>query len=422
MNMKNRISIALLSLLSLAACNDDENFENKVYIDCDIRNEVRVAVDEHVKNMDFTFKVCVARPVTKDLDVSFAVAPEMLATYKEMYGDDTVLLLPEAHYSLDGVSAEIQQGRVESKDIVVPFKNLDEGQGLDYTKKYVLPVNISSDGVDVLSSVKTVYFVIMKAALVNVAADMYENRAWPVWDNFTEVQDMEHFTMETLINPRGFTNKSYINTIMGIEDDFLIRVGDAGLATNQIQIAFACQDADKKTYRNHFTDPTMQLKADTWYHIALTFDGGEDKADGADIKFYINGKLKIQGKSTATDADGNVMVKNKVNFMVEHSEEDNNKPRCFWLGYSYDKDRSFNGLMAEVRMWSRALSEEEINAPSHFYKLYPDEETGLFPEDLVAYWKFDDAKGKTVKDWSIYGNDLTGNQNFVWYPVSLPIE
>ena len=73
-------------------------------------------------------------------------------------------------------------------------------------------------------------------------------------------------------------------------------------------------------------------------------------------------------------------------------------------------------------MWSRALSEEEINAPSHFYKLYPDEETGLFPEDLVAYWKFDDAKGKTVKDWSIYGNDLTGNQNFVWYPVSLPIE
>lgn len=135
MNMKNRISIALLSLLSLAACNDDENFENKVYIDCDIRNEVRVAVDEHVKNMNFTFKVCVARPVTKDLDVSFAVAPEMLATYKEMYGDDTVLLLPEAHYGLDGVSAEIQQGRVESKDIVVPFKNLDEGQGLDYTKE-----------------------------------------------------------------------------------------------------------------------------------------------------------------------------------------------------------------------------------------------------------------------------------------------
>lgn len=421
--MKNRVSIiASLSLLSLVACHDDENFENKVYIDCDIRNEVRVAVDEHVKDMDFTFKACVARPVTRNLDVSFTAAPEMLATYKEIYDDDAVLLLPEAHYNLDGVAAEISQGRVESKDVVVPFMNLDEGQGLDYTKKYVLPVNISADGVDVLSRVKTVYFVIMKAALVNVAADMYENRAWPVWDNFTKVQDMEHFTMEALINPRGFTNESYINTVMGIEDNFLIRIGDAGLATNQIQIAYAYKNEDGKTFRNHITDPTLQLKADNWYHLALTFDGGTDKTEGADIRFYINGKLKIAGKCTATDDQGTAVALTKVNFMVPHSEEDNGKPRCFWLGYSYDKDRSFNGLMAEVRMWNRALSAEEINAPSHFYKLYPDEETGLFPEELVAYWKFDNGKGKTVKDWSIYGNDLTGNQNFVWYPVSLPIE
>ena len=421
--MKRTLTIAsLFSLLSLAACHDDENFENKIYIDCNVRNEVRVAVDEKVEEMDFSFRACVARPVSKDLKVNFTVAPEMLETYKVAFGDEKALLLPEAHYNLSVLDAEIKQGRVESNDIVVPFKNLGEGQGLDYTKKYVLPANIEADGLDVLSNAKTLYLVVMKASLVNMAADMYSNRAWPVWDNFTEVQDMEHFTMEALIYPRGFINESSINTIMGIEDDFLIRVGDAGLATNQIQIAFACKDADNKTYRNHFTDPTMQLKPENWYHIALTFDGGEDKPDGADIKFYINGKLKIQGKSTTTDGDGNVMIKNKVNFMVPHSEEDNNKPRCFWLGYSYDKDRSFNGLMAEVRMWSRALSEEEINAPSHFYKLYPDEETGLFPEDLVAYWKFDDAKGKTVKDWSIYGNDLTGNQNFVWYPVSLPIE
>ncbi|MDE6871750.1 MAG: DUF1735 domain-containing protein [Bacteroidales bacterium] len=421
--MKRKITIAsLFSLLSLAACHDDENFENKVYLDCDIRNEVRVAVDEHVEEMDFSFKVCVARPVSENLKVNFAVAPEMLATYKVAFNDEDAILLPEGHYELSQLEAEIRQGRVESGDIIVPFKNLGEGQGLDYTKKYVLPVNIETDGVEMLSRARTIYLVVMKASLVNVTADIYANRAWPVWDNFTEVQDMEHFTMEALINPRAFTNESSINTIMGIEDDFLIRVGDAGLATNQIQIAFACKDADNKTYRNSLTDPTMQLKTDNWYHIALTFDGGEDKTDGADIKFYINGKLKIEGKSTAVDGDGNVMAKNKVNFMVEHSEEDNNKPRCFWIGYSYNNDRSFNGFISEVRMWKKVLTEEEINAPAHFYKLYPDEETGNFPEELVAYWKFDNGKGKIVKDYSIYGNDLTGNQNFIWYPVNLPIE
>lgn len=41
------------------------------------------------------------------------------------------------------------------------------------------------------------------------------------------LQDMTQFTMEALVNANSFTNEE-ISTIMGIEDNFLIRVGDNG--------------------------------------------------------------------------------------------------------------------------------------------------------------------------------------------------
>lgn len=76
--------------------------------------------------------------------------------------------------------------------------------------------------------------------------------------------------------------------------------------------------------------------------------------------------------------------------------------------------------MSEVRVWKKVLTEEELNAPNHFYKLYPDSETGMFDENLVAYWKFNEGKGAKVKDWSRYGNDLTADHDIAWYSVSLP--
>lgn len=73
-------------------------------------------------------------------------------------------------------------------------------------------------------------------------------------------------------------------------------------------------------------------------------------------------------------------------------------------------------MIAEARLWNKVLTVEEINKPNHFYKLYADE----IDESLLAYWKFSDGTGKSVKDWSIYGNSLTAEQELIWYPVSLP--
>lgn len=419
MNKYKAILSAFVTGVALLSCqNDGRNFENQMFIDGDnYKNEVRVATDENMSEMTKTMTVSIAQPLDYDIEVSVVKSPELLSTYRQAYYDEKAELLPEKYCDISSVKSVIKSGFVTSSEMEFKFVNLNDG--LDYSKTYVLPVSIVSDKINALPRAKTMYFVIKEAALVNDAAYMASNCAWPEWGSFSEVKNMTHFTFEALVQGLSFDNESSIHTIMGIEDCFLLRVGDAGIAANQLQVAYAAKDDEDKTYRGSITSSNLQLEKGKWYHIAVTFDGGEDKADGAAIKVYFDGKLRAEGNCKSEAGDNSFAIKS-VNFMVNHSDEMDNKPRCFWIGYSYDSKRSFDGLMSEVRVWKKVLSEEDLNAPNHFYKLYPDSSTGLFDANLVAYWKFNEGKGATIKDWSVYGNDLTSDHNPAWYSVSLP--
>ncbi len=423
--MKTKIIAASLSLSAFISCYDvNESFENKLYFDVDsMQREVRVATDEKVEEMTVDFAVAMAKPSDRDIELSFRESPELLETYRIAYYDPDAELLPEGHCDISSLQAVIKAGNVTSGDIALDFVGLGEGQGLDYEKRYVLPVTLCADGIEILERYRTMYFVVREAALVNVAADMTSNCAWPEWGDFEAVKDMKTFTFECLVNGQAFKNKSSVHTLMGIEDNFLLRFGDTGLPGNQLQVAYAIYNEEDKRFRNNVTSSVLQIKPDRWYHIAVTFDGSAESNEGADIKIYYDGKLKMSEKCLAKEGNSTMPI-NSRNFMVAHSDEQDGKPRCFWIGYSYDKDRPFNGLIAEVRVWNKALTEEELNAPAHFYKLYRDND-GKYPESLIAYWKFDGGNGKElkeVKDHSASGRNLKGNSNFLWRPVELPVK
>lgn len=417
MIMKRNIVIYgfIAAALALVGCSkQQDSFENKLFVNANsYRNEVRVATDEGVKTLNRSVELGIAQPMSNDIHVNFVKSPELLDIYRRAYYDPEVELLPENVCDLSGVEAVIRAGDVASKPVTLTFNGLDK---LDYTKSYVLPVSIKSDGIEVLNSSRTLYYVVKEASLVNCVAELKSNRAWPVWDNFDKVKNLETFTMEALINCHAFNNDSKIETVMGVEDHFLIRIGDVTIPSNQIQIAVAYKDVEGgSTYRRDVTDAALQLKTDRWYHIAVTFDKGN-------VKVYLDGRLRAQNDISAIGnrpgKDGNLetVYFKSVDFGAAHSEEDDGKPRCFWVGYSYNQDRYLDGMIAEARLWNKVLTVEEINKPNHFYKLYADE----IDESLLAYWKFSDGTGKSVKDWSIYGNNLTAEQELIWYPVSLP--
>ena len=417
MKILNKILFAFFVSATFFSCKKQgEVFENKVFILADnFKNEVRVATDEGGKTMERSLKIGIAQPIKSNLKVEFVKSPELLTTYRNAYYDKEALLLPDANCDVSGLKGEIRAGDIISGAVKLSFKDLDK---LDYKKSYVLPVTINTNGPDVLPRAKTMYFVVKEASLVNYVADLKTNCAWPIWDGFAKVKDLETFTMEALINCHSFKNTDgKIQTIMGVEDHFLIRISDTTIPENQIQVACAVKDTGLGTvYRGSVSASAMQLRTDRWYHLAVTFDKGK-------IKVYIDGKMRAEDDlsiiATRINKDTNLEEKvyyNKVDFSAPHSDEMEGKPRCFWVGYSYDNKRSFNGMIAEARVWNKVLTKEEINKPNHFYKLYPNE----IDNSLLAYWKFSEGAGKVIKDYSVYGKDLTADHDPVWYPVELP--
>ena len=221
-----------------------------------------------------------------------------------------------------------------------------------------------------------------------------------------------------------------VHTIMGIEDHFLLRIGDVTKSKNFLHAATCYYDKEGNSWFRRSVpeeDVRLNLKPDRWYHVAVTFDNGY-------VRLYLDGKQMAEGDvahiEQIPDPDNEGAMKwvgvPEGKFMYPHSDELQGKPRCFWIGYSYEKiaegkmDRCLDGMIAEARVWNVVRTPEEIK--DNCYKLYPDKETGKFPAELLAYWKFNEGEGKTVKDHSIYGHDLTGFNNFIWYPVDLPLK
>ncbi len=407
--MKKVIYIAALAVV-MASCaqkESDHHFSNVLYFSggasvADIR------VGEEDASLTRSISVEMAIPESKEIKFNVSVDESKLDSYRSMYQDSEAQILPAANYELSASEVSMAEGFVTSDPIVITFKNTNALP--DLSKHYVLPLTLSSADVTPLGSGSTLYYVLSKASLINVVADITDNRAWPIFDNQPTFKDMTTFTMEALVNATTFKRNNDeggkiehpLATVMGIEDRFLIRVGDTLIPENQIQVAWAQQDGEGSTKRGNISNAAMQIKAGRWYHIAVTFDAGA-------ITVYLNG-VNV-GEANSSD-----IGVTSVDFSTVHSEEDDGKPRCFWIGYSYDKWRYWNGRISEARIWNKALTAEEINADKHFYQVDPAS------EGLVAYWKFDDGAGAVVKDYSALGNDLTCQLPPSWYPASLPEE
>ena len=142
----------------------------------------------------------------------------------------------------------------------------------------------------------------------------------------------------------------------------------------------------------------MTFTLGKWTHVACVFDNGYTTV-------YFDGKKVLNGESAG---------RSSVTWGAYGSDMGETSGRYFWISYSYAADRYLDGEMSEVRIWNRCLSEDEINADTHFYTVDPNS------EGLAAYWKMDDGAGTIIKDYSPNGNDLTLEKATTWPKVSLP--
>lgn len=382
MKLKNiyLVSMALLAGL-FAACddNDVENFDNQVFINAKVMTS-NVLLKNTVSNTEGSFRISMARPEKQDVTISLKADPSLVSTYNAVYYD-TAEALPEGHYTIETPQATIQAGAIVSDDITVSFQNLTE---LDREKVYVLPVTVEQASIGILKSAGTMYYVLKGAALINTVPDITKNLVYVTWTNPDVANNLNKLTAEALIRVNKFDKM--LTSIMGIEGKFLLRIGDAGIPQNQLQVA---------TSNGNVSDESLAIPTGEWTHIAVTYD-----ADASNITVYINGKNMLEASKNC----------GPVNWGQTKTDEGNG----FWIGHSYNRDRWLEGNISEVRIWNRILTKEEINAKDHFYQVEPD------AEGLVSYWKFDEGAGTAIHDYSGNENHATAVESLTWNQVELP--
>lgn len=382
MIMKHTIH-SLYSLLAIAAvllgvcssCEDNtKNYDNKAFISSPKVGTILLMGINDTENA--SIQTAIAKTETADVQVTYKTDASLVAQYNLTYSEKAIIV-PDSFYKIPQATSTIVAGTVKGSEVEINFENLS---GLDREKVYVLPVTVANSNIDFLNSARTTYFVIKGAALVNTVADITENHLALQSAGTSTLNKMSKVTVEALVWVNKFGK--LISTIMGIEGKFLIRIGDAGMPDNQIQLA---------TANGNITDASWQIPTNEWVHLAITFNS----EDGA-VEVYMNGIKKGATQYTS--------YRQTVSWASDG----------FFIGKSYDDNRWLEGTICECRIWNRVLTADEIKSKNHYYVVAPKS------EGLEAYWKFNEGSGQTIADHTGHGNTMVANKPITWKPVSLP--
>lgn len=390
--MKFRTLLTALGLsgAAMAGCGDDVTrnapFGNKVYIDASSRTET-MPLKSSLREAERTVRASVPKPAAQDIGLEFKADPGLVATYNAAYYDEAEMLGEEFWELADG-SAVLNRGTVHSSEVTVRFRDLDR---LDREKVYVLPVTLAgADGISILESARTLYYVFKGVPAITVVADM-EKKNYVTIPAFLEQKpsadvcnDLEQFTFEALIRVRKFDPG--IQTILGIEGNFLLRISDNGLLPNQLQFV---------TPYGSISNEACLLTPEKWTHVAATYDMHAKRAE-----LFIDGQSvgELTGLSNTEAAS----------FGKPAGWQQNR----FYIGFSYQPGRELDGAMSEMRIWNVVRTEAEIAANPY--------EVDPAAPGLVAYWKFNEGDGLTIADHTGNGNDGVAKNPVKWTPVTLP--
>lgn len=408
--MKTILKYIPVVILAISSCDrfevKEHTFPNSVYLDVSATDQVQLTTfSNNVPTLSKDITVTLAYPAGEDVTATVAVDESLVAAYNEKHGTNWELI-PAKYLDFKSKDVTIPAGKTTSEVVTVALKGLTgEGEAqegaLTIDETYLLPVRITASNMEIMSSSAIAYYVVKRSSAITVAASLHDN-----WINFplldvagspqaAAYNGLTAVTYEALIwldqfdltNSFGGCN---ISSVMGVEQYLLMRIGDVNFERQQIQFdgsgvgfgKFPASSADKKLYEGQ------------WYHVACTYDQVTSTA-----RVYVNGKIQ----SEAMDANTNGSPINLAQRALGAAEA-----YQFFIAKSYNDFRPLQGKIAEARVWSVARTPEEI-----WENMYRIKNPKDLPE-LIGYWKFDEGKGNTVKDYSMYGNDGVAEKDIVW--------
>lgn len=374
---KELISFLTIAFFLFSGCSKEDsslNYEKEIALQnyfftaAKSQNFLEYSLRE-IDNQEYT--ISANQSSTSDRTISIAVAPELLENFNSTQ-KTAYQLLPQNAYHISATELTLNANEKVSQPFKINLLSLNE---LDKTSTYCLPISIveTTDKATLNELYKTIYLVI-KPKSDYVAIFNHGTRYSVPFQNEEKFSSLTACSFETLIRVHDFgeTSKQKISTIMGIEEYFLLRFGDDNIGKNQLQ--FSGKDQFKVTSKT-------PLNLNEWYHIAMVYDGRK-------VKLYINGTLDIEHEASLGTVNLNKKSPNNIGFQISQA-------------YIYD-ERYLHAAISEMRIWEKALSENEIR--SHAYFLPMNQRAGL-----IAYWPFNDNI-QTILDHSKNGLNLEPSQ------------
>lgn len=338
--------------MSLYACNDSQGdlLEAKVYFES---SEYLVEIKGNEMAVELGARV--STPMTSNVNLTYELGNQAdVDAYNAKNGTEYLLFEAE-HATLEATEAVINAKKIYAEKVNLNLTGLET---VEEGKTYVLPVRIANSSAPVISGGNITYYVISKPVLITSAARFTSQAIYvPIPDN----KAYKSLTYEALIYIDDMTGNK---TVMGKEGTLIFRIGDpgGGLPEDILQIAGKVE----------FQNPN-KLKEGQWYHVAFVRN-----AETGFAGMYVNGQKVNEGNAGTADimlgGDGN----GGNGFFI-------GKVDGFMWG-----TRPFNGKMAEVRLWSVARSENQLQ--KNMLSVDPKS------EGLEFYYKLNKS--------SIVGNDI----------------
>lgn len=366
--MKVKILIIATVVALFTGCKSEESFQDVIYFTgTETTPTAKYSIDGP---SDIGISISASCKVAGNVTAQVQARPDLVETYNATNAKD-YKPLPAGSYELSATSLVLTEGKYVSKPLRLSITSIED---FEEGVTYCLPVSIVSveGGLPVLESSRTVYAVINRT-IITYAADLNGSAYFTVpFSKDENLKAVPQVTMEARIYMKAFNGSNpFISSVIGIEENFLLRFGDVNIDKNQIQLAGG----------KFPVTGTLQFETNKWYHVAITYDG-------AQIKLYVNGEL-----NSSTDG-----ARGGINLADEYSGG-------FHIGFSAG-GRLMKGAVSEVRVWTKALSEMEI--ANNVCYVDPT------AEGLLAYWRFNEGTGNEVKDWSGNGWDLKSNRSVSW--------
>lgn len=387
MNKLNKALLALsgiaLSALLLPSCNnaDYTPLEQSLYINGAASDPLKILTigDDGASS---TFLVRAAAPVKEPLTVHVEAQEAALEAYNKRH-DANYTLLPSDYYTLSTQDLVIEAGKVSSLPMTItikPFSDEMKKSG----KKYALPLSITSvQGGDphLLQGEKDFVFA-CDQVIVTKALQLERNQTIDMV-SLAEGLKTNSWTLEMRIKSDDIQRKNNNQAFVSISSG----IPGGGEGSGAIYGRWEGELIQFKVNGHDGVNASIKPESNKWYHVALVCQNGA-------VSIYINGSLSTQ--------EQNAKFAQTVQFKD--------------FKFSYINQWRFSRYFySEVRFWNVARTANQIR--NNRFAIDPK------TPGLVAYWKFDEGQGNTVKDVTGGGLDLhlttqgVANPTYTWVDI-----